>query len=416
MHLFYVDPGLISHTGHHASCCRAFLAETRRRGIGTTVLANNAVESGLRSELGALPLFQASPYYIDAGDPLSGWLEAFLRGSQLTAADFSRLSRFSKEDVFYVTGCAPAQLMGIVDWVARFAPGTAPSVVIDLIYQSGMVLKGTGAAQSWEPADPREDPRAILYRLIGRNLQDRALPSLHFVTEHPALPQVYSALLSKPVAFSAALPYALPQRVTPRGGRKPITLGVVGHQRPDKGYLLMPELFAALLKTEKDIRIVAHNSGAPDLRLPAVEEALTALAAADPRLTLDGRALDAGDYLTLLESIDLMLCPYDPVLYRTNLSGVTLECIANAIPVVVPGGTVLETHTRTFGDMSTAFAEFAAPSIVAAARAAIARFDQLTRGAKAASDIFAQHCGPGQFVDMILGLAAQSAPAAPPPA
>src|SRR5690606_8648221 len=88
MHLFYVDAGLISHTGHHASCCRAFLAETCQRGIATTVLANNAVESDLRAELGALPLFQVSPYYNNTGDPLSGWLEAFLRGAQLTASDF----------------------------------------------------------------------------------------------------------------------------------------------------------------------------------------------------------------------------------------------------------------------------------------------------------------------------------------
>jgi hypothetical protein len=239
-------------------------------------------------------------------------------------------------------------------------------------------------------------------------MQDRALPSLRFVTAHPALPQVYSALLSKPVAFSAALPYALPQRATPRAGRKPITVGVVGHQRPDKGYLLMPELFATLLKTEKDIRIVAHNSGTPALRLPAIEDALSALAAADPRLTLDGRALDAGDYLTLLESIDLMLCPYDPVLYRTNLSGVTLECIANAIPVVVPGGTVLETHTRTFGDMNTAFDAFTAASIAAATHDALARFDQLTVGAKAAAQIFARQCGPDKFLDMVLALAAQA--------
>lgn len=409
MHIYYVDPGLISHTGHHASCCRAFLAETRRRGVGTTVLANNAVQSDLRAELGALPLFQASPYYTDAGDPLSGWLQAFLRGAEMTAADFARVSRYSKDDVFYVTGCAPAQLMGVVEWLGTFVPGTAPAVVVDLIYQSGMILTGDGAAKSWDPADPREDPRAILYRFIGQHMKNLALPTLRFVTTHPALPQVYSALLFKPVEFCAALPYALPQQVAQRAGRRPITLGVVGHQRHDKGYLLMPEVFESLLKAEDDIRIVAHNSGPAALRIPEPEAALARLAGADRRLTLDQRPLDAGTYLALLDSIDLMLCPYDPVVYRTTLSGVTLECVANGIPVVVPGGTVLETYTRTFAEMGVAFGAFTAPAIVAAVREALSRFEQLAAGAQTASHIFAQRYGPDKFVDMVLRLASQPA-------
>jgi len=43
MRFFYADPGLRGNNGHHATFCRAIIAELRARGITTEVYAHRDV-------------------------------------------------------------------------------------------------------------------------------------------------------------------------------------------------------------------------------------------------------------------------------------------------------------------------------------------------------------------------------------
>lgn len=408
MRLIYADSGLVSNTGHHASVCRAFLRETHARGIQTVLLAGTGIAPGLRAELAAFPLFRVSPYYFTTEDPLCGWFDGFLSGAQNTAEDYSRLSDTTADDILYVTACQPAHLAGLVSWLGKLAPERMPTVVVDLIYGAGMNPKPGTNNEVWESRDPREDARAVFYRHIGLRLNEMKLPRLRFITTHPAMPKVYSILLSREVVYTPAQPHAIPERLRRRAGTRPITVGIVGHQRPDKGYPFMPEVFAALLDGRADIRILVHNSGPSKYRLADTERALADLALRDPRLSLFHDALSPEQYEELLETIDLMLCPYDPKVYGASLSGVVMECLIRAIPLVVPDGSVNSDQFRIFGPSGTAFERFEAASITAAAQRALENYDAHAAAALTTAQQWARDNNPGKFLDAVLRLAAHA--------
>ena len=85
-------------------------------------------------------------------------------------------------------------------------------------------------------------------------------------------------LLGRPVGV-LPLPQFAQAAVTSRTGHRPITVSVLGHQRPDKGYHLMPEIARLLLAHEPDIRLLVHN-GAPDV-MPRIQEEMRAHAAVE---------------------------------------------------------------------------------------------------------------------------------------
>ena len=404
MRLIYADSGLLSNTGHHASVCRTFLREAHARAIQTVLLAGANIEAGLRSELAPVPLFRVSPYHFTTGDPLCGWFDGFLRGAQQTAEDYGRLTDMTRDDILYVTACQPAHLAGLVDWLGKLPPERLPAVVADLIFPPGMDPKPGSNGEVWESRDPREDARAVFYRHIGLRLKEQKLTRLRFLTEHVALPKVYSLLLSSEVSYTPAQPHAVPTMLRRRAGTRPMTVGIVGHQRPDKGYTFMPEVLAALLQARDDIRILVHNSGPAKYRLAETERAMEELAAGNPRLTLDHRALSPDEYESLLASIDVMLCPYDPRVYRSNLSGVVIECLIRAIPVVLPAGTVNADQFRIFGPSGTAFESFDAASITEAALRLLNGFDEHAAAAVAAAQQWARDNNPAKFVDAVLAL------------
>src|SRR4051794_2998321 len=109
MRFFYCDPGLASDLGHHANSCRAIVGECRRRGIETHVLGYLEVDTKLRAELGIQPLFHASPYFVNDGDPICGWLSAFSTSIHATIEDWRRLEpNLRADDILYVNSVQAA--------------------------------------------------------------------------------------------------------------------------------------------------------------------------------------------------------------------------------------------------------------------------------------------------------------------
>src|SRR5438309_2177264 len=72
-----------------------------------------------------------------------------------------------------------------------------------------------------------------------------------------------------------------------RNGQRPVTVAVLGNQRPEKGYQFMPEVARSLLQSNPDIRILCHNANPEAMR--ETQEDLHEIAAKDPRLVMDER-------------------------------------------------------------------------------------------------------------------------------
>ena len=145
---------------------------------------------------------------------------------------------------------------------------------------------------------------------------------------------------------------AMSQR-TSRSGKRPITVAVLGNQRPEKGYQFMPEVAQRLLQSNADIRILCHNANPG--AMPEAQQALRALAATDPRLTLDERLAGGEVWQGLLDASDLIILHYASPRFAISYSAVAVEAMANGIPVVVPAATSMARLVQEFGGGGTVF-------------------------------------------------------------
>jgi hypothetical protein len=178
---------------------------------------------------------------------------------------------------------------------------------------------------------------------------------------------------------------------------------VLGHQRPDKGYDLVPEIVTRLLQLRPEVKFLAHN-GAP-LEMASVQEKLRALASAHPQLTINESTAGPALWQELLDASDLILCPYPKWRYESAYSAVAGEAIANAIPLVVPANTTLSTMLAQFGSGGTIFSKYDVATIVDAVTVAIDRFDDLADHAATAATRWQATMGATKTVDALLAYA-----------
>jgi glycosyltransferase involved in cell wall biosynthesis len=405
MRVIYADPGLRDNLGHHANSCRAILRELESRGLTVIVLGLTSVIPELKDELHALPFFRAYTYWQTDGDPISGWLNCFETSVRVTVEDLQRLQGVAADDIIYVNSAQPAQFMALVKWSNALPPEKRPHIVMEFGTDPAVdVDLGVGAEAGkfkLRLRDYRSDPRAMFYRHAACHLTKPDLARFHMVTFDTAASAIYALLLAKPVGV-LPLPQFAKQTVNSRVGRRPVTVSVLGHQRPDKGYHLMPEIARLLLALEPDIKLLVHN-GAPGL-MPRIQEEMRAHAAVEVRLTLNEETAGPELWEDLLQRSDLILCPYEPARFVASYSAVATEALANAIPLVVPAKTSLSRLLDQYGGPGTAFVAYNSTSIVAATRQALADFDTIAARAEAAAGRWNATMGVGNMVTALLAL------------
>ena len=401
MKAIYADPGLVNNQGHHANSCRNICRELRARGLKVMIASFLNISPELKEEVGATPHFRHYTYWYDEGDPVCGWLTAFEIGSERTREDLERLPVLGRNDLLYLNSALPAQFMGLVRWWKAIPETDRPNVVMEFVTDPGVdVLRFDEDGQlTFALHDYRNDPKAMFYRFAARNLSVKDLERFRLITFDETSSKVFSAVINRPVAAFPA-PQTSMSSVTSRVGRRPITLSVLGHQRPDKGYHLVPEIVRKLLSCESDIRLLIHNSAPTGM--PQVQNELRTLAAVDPRVVLDEEAAEAGRWSQLLSRSDLILCPYEPARYIASYSAIATDAVANAIPLVVPARTSMASLVSRYGGSGTIFKAQTVNDIVAATRLALADFDALAARANTASSQWIATMGASNTVEAML--------------
>jgi hypothetical protein len=403
MRFIYLDTGLRTELGHHAVFCRNIITECRAREISTGVFAHREITKELASELGGVGFFQAYTYNSYDSDPLISWLTSFQRMAATTREDLQGLAELDRGDIVYMNWAWPAQLMALMNWLAALPPEQQPTVFVEVGADPGLEADTTpGRRAKFRPRDPRLDPRALLYRYAVRDVAPSATPRLHLIAFDRTTASAFQDLLDRPVR---ALPIPLAAARTPRSrvGKRPITISVLGHQRPGKGYVLMPDIAAALLKDDRDIWLLVQNAE-PSL-MAAAQAALRSIAGENDRLSLEERSAGPRLWAELLARSDLVLCPYSPNAYLFAHSSIVSESLANAIPVVVPAQTAPASLLEQWGSPGVTFPSFNALSIAEAVKGAVADFDRYAQRAHEVAQRWDQSQGPVRLVDAFVGIA-----------
>lgn len=413
MRLIYIDPRLIFYAGHHAPLAEKITARARGRGIETIIVGNTRAIPYVCEQLGVLPLFRLAP--ATDGDPYCGFMSAFFAAARMTTEDLAKLPPVGPDDIIFFTTFEGAQLLGLVEWLTQFAAGSAPTVIAEFIADPGLESPRADSAikeskRVWRTPDPRINPFAAALRFAALRLATAGLPRLHFVTAVPAWVEAYSELAMRKVHLFSTLPLEGPKKLFKRGARKRLTIVTVGYQWSRKGFSLIPDIFTGLLARPENLRLVAHNCNpANDAAMQATGERLAAMAASDERVIFDNRVLNGETYQALLDAADILLCPYDAEHYRTNTSGVLIEAIANAIPVVTPAHTWLSAEAEHY-DTGVTFSESTADSVRAATERILVDYESYAARAFTAAERWAKEKGCGKFLDEVLDIAARRDP------
>jgi len=401
----YLDAGLANELGHHANFCRAITHELNARGIPTLVFAHQELTKNLKLELRARAHFRIYTYGHYDQDPIIAWLKSFETASRVTLEDLQRIHGLEPDDFVYMNWAWPGQLSAFLQWAGRFPPDRMPFMVAEVGADPGLEPQGLDALPKHATLrDPRVDPRAILYRYAARQMPPAAAHRLRLVAFDRITTAAFRGLLDVPMT-TLPMPYAAQTILRNRSGKRPITVSVLGHQRPEKGFDLIPGIAAELLRDCPDIRILVHNAR-PD-QMSATQDKLRRLAAGESRLMLEEAVAGPALWASLLERSDLILCPYDPSLYAFSHSSVACESLANAIPLVVPAHTALSSQLEDFSGPGVNFESFNAQSIVFSIKRVVDDFDRYAGLAYAAATKWAKTMGPRNAVESMLALAAR---------
>jgi glycosyltransferase involved in cell wall biosynthesis len=398
---FYADPGLTSDLGHHANNCRFITREARSRGMDVRVLSFVNIEPGLQAELDATPFFRALTAWISDGDPICGWLNAFHVVAEITREDLSRLDDIGPGDVMYFSSALPAQLFALAQWMGAMPRDKLPLAVAEFGIDPGVdILQGADGV-SYGFRDPRVDSRGVLYRSAAARIPPVIAPWLQMITFDPASSGSFCSALGRHVGVLPT-PHVATAPLRSRSGKRPVTVSVLGNQRPEKGYQFMPEVARSLLRSNPDIRILCHNANPEAMR--ETQEDLHDIAAKEPRLIMDERLADGEVWQQLLDASDLIILPYASPRFAISYSAVAVEAVANGVPLVVPAGTTMARLVQEFGGAGTTSDQPDAPSIIDAAQRALDRFDSLATMAHAGAQLWSQVHGPRNTVDALLAL------------
>lgn len=387
----YIDAALLNNVGHHANACRHITGELRRREIEVDILANAAIESGLIEELGAHPIFRHNPY-----TRIAQWKSMNFRLAQASfLADISEAAEGRQYDLVYINSVLPAQMAAMIQWgQTRYTATNMPPVVMEFGMPSG-VGSADGPAGNWSQFTDQ-------YRSAAAGLSGDYFKKFLFFTYDPAVSSDYSRIVgfevdTLPTVFAGGENRL---RTGDKQGRP--VVGFLGHQRPDKGYHLIPDLLRLLLGKDVCARFLVHNG---DTHETAIARELRDLATADARVRFDQHSVDKTYWNRLLDSTDIVVLPYERGRYAASHSGIAMEAVSCGLPIVSPNGTTMKSLAERYQNNSMGITDWTIEAIADAIVEAIQNFPRLARSAYEGADKWALENGATAFVSRLLAFA-----------
>jgi glycosyltransferase involved in cell wall biosynthesis len=342
--LFLVEQNAISLSGHYYSYTRCLAEAGRAAGLNVVILQNRALGADWRLEgVETIPAFDKRPTDSDAV-VLLDW-----RAGNL-AHDFVAATRSAPPavgDRVLFSTLNPSELLQLMAFfTGRSAPRPGPIVHFLLRYDPGMLR---ASIDLFRPYCDR----------IRRSPFLRSRLLFHSDTE--SLAREYQRLTSLvfdtlPIAFEHTLLRAGLEKRTRSLHPDQLTVLYLGDARCEKNYTALPHAVAKLWPDyvrDGRIRFVIQSN----FNTPGGEEGVLAAAQRlgqypPDQVELLPDPLDPAAYFERLADADIVLVPYDPARYRFRSSGILIEALAAAKPVVTSAGSwmatqVDETHAIT---------------------------------------------------------------------
>lgn len=360
MQINILDHGLATKTGHHFDYCHSIARGLIAQGVAVNV----CVFQGAQPEVG--DAFRA------LGCTFTPAFSQFAYATpQFGEHPHQRLDAIAQQAAAEMNGLADADLWLFptltADHLLAFSLTRTPPAMVGMVHADPNTLHALGG-RAWALGCDT---------LLQRGLKVRVGAVDPLVAEYV---QTYSVGL--PIG-NLPIPVYGPWRT--HYPERPRTIGFFGHQRPERGIALIPDLSRQLLALGYDV--VLHDT-----------RQQFQSSGHHPRLHL--RAF-ASDLCAEMTACDLVVCPMDRPSYTRRLSGIVYSAVASGVPFVLPAGTLSAIRTQALG-ASCAYVEHSAEGILAAIQKLAADYPAHARGAERGARRFRAQHGLDRVVRMLL--------------
>lgn len=353
-----LDPGLTSVAGHHFDIDLRVARQLLQDGHELHVYAHASASKAIIDEMSTIApisrLFRAGPYDIPSRfDPVAGELLVYQNQSTVLAQD---LTKVAEADLWLWPSIFAPQLNACAS-ASRGVP------IAGCVHTDVQAEEWPSGAMFWRHALLRAQRAGMPLRLGAIEPEHR----------YGFLP------LTTDDRFEL---FPIPHEGSPRPqvSERLATVGFLGHQRREKGVLLVSEIVKRLL--EQGYQVVFQDS--------ANRQFLPEHAA----LTRIGFVPRIGDAIA---KCDLVVLPYDPARYRSKGSGILWESLATGVPVVAPFGTAPGRWIEATG-AGTLFSHANADAITGAIRRAGEVYPTIARAAAQVAREWPKRHGVERFV------------------
>jgi glycosyltransferase involved in cell wall biosynthesis len=407
MEIILLDNGLIGVGEHSYSLAKNVGAALARKNLRYRVYGMRCMDLSIIAEIGAIPHFSRSLYESESPTPNERRLRSLAALARLASVDLTTPSewetwnnlntcfeqdlRLLPEDVWrfdnlvVVPGVSQNQIFGLIRALLARESNERPRVVCQLMF-----------APNWTPWGQNARLGSRLYRKAFALAKPLIGKTLFFTTENEAIAGLYRKRYGietqiLPIPFGAT-PAAAVGTGRPR-------LGFFGYSKCDKGFHLLPRAIAFCQSRglEADFVIQIQHSGWE----PATVATERALQSMEGVRLIEG-VLNSVDYKAEISKIDVMLLPYDPIIFGLRGSGIFTESASAGRPVVASAGTFAAKSIERGEAEGEVFKPYDAVPLGAAIARLIPNLPARRARAAVLAKAFAQSHSADAYVDVLL--------------
>lgn len=372
MRVYILENNVRNYFGHFFNTVAGLRTALDQAKVASRIYIHQQAEPEVGRQLAARPLF---PDHFWESEQAQDAEQAMATYGQRFAEALAHVEPPNASDWLVVTTAFQDQVFGLAAYLETLAPAERPRVLCYLHWANWQ--QHPSRQRAWQRACDRIAPHRAT-----------------FAAQTEGIATQFQQLTGQPASlWPVPMNYGDPGAISPRPGRSPARVAVLGRSLHRKGSHLLPEIIVRTQLRHPWTRFyIQVSDNMPKLRhvrhLPGVS-----IGSGDSRLEA---------HLQTVREADLLLLPYCPDDYRQRSSGLLMEAAALGRAVVVPDGTWLAAQIADGRAAGTVFTRQQAPEIAQALGQALGMRSQLAHQAREAASYWWEHQSAGTFVQRLL--------------
>lgn len=405
-------------TGHWENLCRRISDEFEKRGIQTIIFGQEKFKDNIISGLNFEGVFTRSPYVEMKKE------KDFLKECKIFDDDFNKIDkgRFNGNDILIIPTVFPQTLLPFINWskdivdkkgahaaiIFQFPGGEEknnskikkPRLLrrlkkfIKALFIDEICRRDTLKSISWQ-----ESKQISYYFDIYKSVSETKTKNYRYFASSDELAENFSKIFKlkiTPLPMPAPVnKFNVDYQITNNDSK--ITIGYFGHASLAKGAQFLMSIVKKTIPMHENTEFLLHINPNPD-----TENILEPFKNKLNRVECVHGHINQEKLMEMIDATDIVLMPYDPIIYTTTPSAVFTECMMKGKVFVTPNHTWIARQSKQFGAGVVLFDSFDFDAIYGALDKAIINYKELKKLSIKAREFFVKTHNIENFINIIL--------------